>query len=281
MTTSRDFDRIATAWLAEGPSELADRVLDDALAEVHLTHQRRGRFAPWRYPPMNAFSRVAAAVLVAALALGGAVYLLGRSTPSVGGPTAPPSVSPSPPPAPPTQLPASALVPFTSKAYGYTMSIPAGWGVRAATRTLNGTEAPWDYSDAVDNDAVDNIAPGDLDTAGVPLGTVLVGASGLPPDTTLASWTSGTAIAICSTPTAQRDITLDGEPAIVSTFATCHNLFHQWATVLHGGWAWHIVWLNYQGSEGADVVFFEQILATFRFGEVPAASAATASPAPS
>jgi hypothetical protein len=52
MSTNRNFDRIAEAWLAEGPSELADRVLDAALDEVHLTSQRRRMAVPWRTPQM-------------------------------------------------------------------------------------------------------------------------------------------------------------------------------------------------------------------------------------
>ena len=41
MTTDRDFDRIAMAWLADGPDELSDRVLDTVVDQIHLTRQRR------------------------------------------------------------------------------------------------------------------------------------------------------------------------------------------------------------------------------------------------
>lgn len=286
MSTNRDFDRIAAAWLAEGPSELADRVLDGALAEIHLTHQRRGPFAPWRYAPMNAFSRAAAAVLVAALVLGGAVYLLGRNNPSVGGPGATPSVSPSPTFAgpPPTQLPASALVPFTSAQYGYTISVPDGWGVQVATRTLHGTEPLYGNDPQIATPAGDSIQGGDFARNDSPSGRLLIAGSAMPAGTTLASWTAETTEVKCGAPTSQAAITIDGEAATLTTYAggeACFGLFQQWATVLHGGWAWHIDWLNNQGSESADVVFFKQLLATFRFGEVPAASVAPASPAPS
>jgi heat shock protein HslJ len=54
MTDARDFDRLAAAYLADGPTQLADRVLDAALDEVHLTSQRRvTRGVPWRFPIMN------------------------------------------------------------------------------------------------------------------------------------------------------------------------------------------------------------------------------------
>ena len=36
MTTDRDFDRIAAAWLADGPEELSDRVLDSVADQIHL-----------------------------------------------------------------------------------------------------------------------------------------------------------------------------------------------------------------------------------------------------
>jgi hypothetical protein len=46
MNGHRDLDRIVGAWLTEGPAELADRVLDAALDEIHLTHQRPHRGRP-------------------------------------------------------------------------------------------------------------------------------------------------------------------------------------------------------------------------------------------
>jgi hypothetical protein len=281
MSTNRDFDRIAAAWLAEGPSELADRVLDDALAEVHLTQQRRGPLAPWRYAPMNAFPRAVAAVLVAALVLGGAVYLLGRNNPSVGGPTATPVVSPSPTIAvpPPTHLPASALVPFTSAQYGYTVSIIKGWGAVVATRTLRGTEPLYGNDPQINTPAGDSIMGGFDAIQDGPTGRLLIAGSPTPAGMNLASWTTATTVAKCGAPTSQAAITVDGEPATLTTYfggQACFGLSQQWVTVLHGGWAWDIVWIDNQGSEGADAFFFEQILGTFRFGTVP-----TASPAPS
>ena len=86
MSTNADFDRIAEAWLAEGPTELADRLLDAALDEVHLTHQRR-RWAPWRNAPMySLFSTLAGratiAIVIAAVAVGGWIAL--RPSVSVG-----------------------------------------------------------------------------------------------------------------------------------------------------------------------------------------------------
>ena len=277
MSTNRDFDRIAAAWLAEGPSELADRVLDDALAEVHLTHQRRGPFAPWRYAPMNGLSRAVAAVVVAALVLGGAVYLLGRNNPSIGAPGATPVVSPSPTFAgpPPTQVPASGLVPFTSAQYGYTISVIKGWGAVVATRSLHGTEPLYGNDPQIFTPAGDSIMGGFDAIQSGPTGRLLIAGSPTPAGMNLASWTAQTTVAKCGAPTSQAATTVDGEAATLTTYfggQACFGLSQQWVTVLHDGWAWNIVWIDNQGSESADAFFFQQILGTFRFGQVPATS---------
>jgi hypothetical protein len=88
-----DFDRIAGAWLAEGPTELTDRVLDAALDEVHLTHQRRRRAVPWRTPILNTPIRLAAAIAIVVVA--GMVGLNLYRAGGVGGPTPSPFASPS------------------------------------------------------------------------------------------------------------------------------------------------------------------------------------------
>jgi hypothetical protein len=192
----------------------------------------------------------------------------------VGGPTASPSPSPTLLIPAPSALPASALATYRSPVYGYSINYPEAWRVRQATRRLSGTEIPWDYSDAVDEIAApSNVSVGH---SGVPGGNILVASAQMPADTTLESWTASTAATVCGAPTSTEDVTVDGEAARLSTIATCFGGFHQWVTVLHGNRAWHIIWLNDPGTEVADRAFFEQLLATFRFGELPAAS-----PAPS
>jgi hypothetical protein len=273
------FEQRVADWLEGDPDNAPPIVLGTVLAAFPSIPQRRGLFAPWRFLPMNTFSRAAAAVLVAALALGGAVYLLGRTTPSVGGPTATPKASPSLATAPaPSQLPASALVSITSRQYGYTVSVPRYWGLQPANSMLDGMEPPWvnretpSLPSAADT-AVDFLEGFASDHAGVPMGFFAVAASLTPPGATLGSWTTGTATAVCGSPTSQDAITVDGEAATLSTFAVCDGAHRLWVTVLHGGYAWHINWLDEPGFEAADAVFFEQVLATFRFGEVPATPA--------
>ena len=74
MTPDRDFERIALAWLADGPEELSDRVMDAVVDEIHLTKQRHGLRLPRRFESMNTPARVAAAAVIGVLALGGALF---------------------------------------------------------------------------------------------------------------------------------------------------------------------------------------------------------------
>jgi hypothetical protein len=137
----RGFDRIAEAYLADGPTVLADRVLDAALDEVHLTRQRHVLVrVPWRFPNMNTFSKVAvAAVAVIAVGFVGLTFL-GSGGTGVGGA---PSASPSPTltPAPSASPIADQTAPpltgqFTSASHGFSIAYPETWSTRPAT-------APW------------------------------------------------------------------------------------------------------------------------------------------
>jgi hypothetical protein len=140
MSTNDEFERISKAWLADGPTELADRVLDAALHEVHLTHQRR-QLALWRTTHMSFLSsnmaRLAAVVVVAIVAIGGAFYLLGPNRGGVGGPVPTPTLPPSAEPSP-TAVASPTLGPidtatwttYTSTRYGFSIGRPAGWTVK-------------------------------------------------------------------------------------------------------------------------------------------------------
>jgi hypothetical protein len=146
MTTDRDFDRIAMAWLADGPEELPDRVIDATVDQIHLTRQRRAARPPWRLPTMTLPARVAAFVAVGALILAG-IAVVG----SGGGLNGP---RPSQTPAPSV---AAAVVPtsstralpvldtqFMSPRNGYNVWYPAGWTVQPATRPwYRGKEVRW------------------------------------------------------------------------------------------------------------------------------------------
>jgi len=109
MNTSRDFDRLTSSWLAAGPTELNDRVLEAALDEVHLTNQRRRTTVPWRTPTLSTPQRLAAAIAIVAI-VGVAGLNLFRGG-EVGGPT--PASAPSPTTAPtpsPTTSPSATAI---------------------------------------------------------------------------------------------------------------------------------------------------------------------------
>lgn len=122
MTTPLDFDRTARAWLAEGPSELSDSVLDGALREVHRTRQRHPLGVPWGVRPMPLQLRLGAAAIVAVAVVGVvAVTLSGTKSvgPSVPSPT--PAVAPTatlvPSPSPAAKMPAATVAELVNRLY--------------------------------------------------------------------------------------------------------------------------------------------------------------------
>jgi hypothetical protein len=159
MTHERDFDRIARAYMADGPTQLADRVLDDALAEVHLTRQRRVlRHVPWRYLPMNAFAKLAVAAVAVIVVGAVGLAILRPGTSQVGGQSVAPSASSATPSAgPSTSVPSPRPElgqTFTSPINGLSIAHPAGWTVRAATE-------PWVTGGAEDDKPwVDTVTDG-------------------------------------------------------------------------------------------------------------------------
>ena len=84
MTKPRDPDALLSAYLAVGMEVLPDRVVDSILDEVHRTRQRVV-FGPWRTRPMSR-TTLAAAVVVAMVARGGAFFSNQRSQPVIVGP---------------------------------------------------------------------------------------------------------------------------------------------------------------------------------------------------
>jgi Tol biopolymer transport system component len=113
MTDQRDLDRLLGAFLAEGTDELADRVLNAALEEIDKTPQRQPARVPWRFSTMNTFARVAAAAVLALVAVGATLYLVGlRQPPAVGS-------SPTPSASAPVASPTSSAVPSVAREFAY------------------------------------------------------------------------------------------------------------------------------------------------------------------
>jgi len=96
MTSERDFDRLAEAWLELGPNEAPERVVAAVLQAIETTPQERRRIGwpTWRPFPMNRLPLVTAVVAVAVIAIGAGFLLTRPAQTSVGFPAA--STSPSP-----------------------------------------------------------------------------------------------------------------------------------------------------------------------------------------
>jgi hypothetical protein len=143
MTDDRSLERAARTWLEEGPSYAPDRPVEAALARIETTHQERGPLLPWRLPTMHPIVRYAAAALVAVVAIGAALYLLGDGGGGIG--TTPPTVS-AEPSADPTPTPTPRPTPVdnygeysswtysASEVYGIDIGHPVEWTVVPAAR---------------------------------------------------------------------------------------------------------------------------------------------------
>lgn len=155
---------------------------------------------------------------------------------------------------------------FVSPLYGFTIKHPVTFEGRAATEELMGAAAP-----LIDSALVDQLSS----RAGA---VVVMASAGLDAGATLQDWTAKTALAFCGTASSSESLTLDGEPATLTTFATCPGtgLFIQWVTSVREDRGYHVFWANPRGSEATDRALFLDMLDAFEFG--PAASA---SPGPS
>lgn len=155
---------------------------------------------------------------------------------------------------------------FTSPVNGFTIKHQVTFEGRAATEELMGAAEP-----LIDSAVVDQLSSS--------TGAVVVMASAsLEAGATLDGWTAKTALAFCGTASGSEPMKLAGEPATLTTFATCPGtgLFIQWVTSVRDGRGYHVIWANPRGSESTDRTLFLDMLETFQFG--PAASP---SPAPS
>lgn len=123
MTDHIDFDNVARAWLHEGPDRLADRVLDDALEQIHGTSQRGSLGVLWRLPQMSPITRMATALAMVALVAVAGAFVVQRTSNVATAPASPT----------PTAAPSIQLTPYTSDRFHYSMGHPASWAVQPAT----------------------------------------------------------------------------------------------------------------------------------------------------
>jgi hypothetical protein len=83
MTTDRDFDRLARAWLELGPDEAPDRVVAAVLQATDTVPQVRRRVAwpTWRPFQMNRVLYLAGTAVLLAALVGGGVLIVGSRAP--------------------------------------------------------------------------------------------------------------------------------------------------------------------------------------------------------
>lgn len=139
MTDTSDFDRLARAWLAEGPRELSDRVLGDALDEAYFRGRQRrlgvrtvGGLAG--LPVRARFGAlpvsVGALLFVAVAAAIATAAILADQTASPGGlPGQAASAAPSE-----SAVDPSGWIEFRSDRYGFSLSHPRSWTLTPASR---------------------------------------------------------------------------------------------------------------------------------------------------
>jgi hypothetical protein len=65
MNPDRDLDLLLDQWMAEGPTDDADRLKSEAMAKIAVTPQVRGSLLPWRVD-MTAITRLAVVAILAA-----------------------------------------------------------------------------------------------------------------------------------------------------------------------------------------------------------------------
>jgi hypothetical protein len=118
MDTERDVTRLVQSWLRTDEHESADRVLDNVLALLDATPQRRSWWPARRIAPMNVFAKLAAAAAAVAVVALFAIIAIPHSSGGIGGSSAPPSLTPSPsisaPPGP-SSSPVAAVFPPDGK----------------------------------------------------------------------------------------------------------------------------------------------------------------------
>jgi len=116
MTRQPDVDQLVESWLAEGPSQLPDRVVDSIVSQLDQTPRRRLRLPSGREDMNRTMLAVAGIAAALVLGVGGvAIYAgLGLNGP---GPAAPTATAPTPSAEPsPSQAPVQSSAPASDEA---------------------------------------------------------------------------------------------------------------------------------------------------------------------
>jgi hypothetical protein len=137
MSTERDFDRLARAWLELGPNEAPDRAIDAALDAIEVTPQVR-RPLRWPFWRPTVMSRLP---LLAALA-GIVIIVAGLLLVTGGGPTPPIQATPSPLASASEAAASSSPLPLPAAIGGSWVAASRGTGLEDAKVTTITLESP-------------------------------------------------------------------------------------------------------------------------------------------
>jgi hypothetical protein len=235
MSGKSEIERALDGFFADGPERVSDQAFVRALDAIDRTKQRRDLFAPWRLSLMSVNSRLATIMVVAIVAVGGAMYLLGQrsSVGSSAAPTAAPNPTASAPAAaietPTPTLDTSNWLPFNSALYGFSAALPRDW----TTASAAGTSASSPGGDA--NPDIFWSPSGWPDFKGYEIKIP----AGKTADEFLHDYTADAVKTACyPTPNLWFTTTIDGHPANIA-YAGCNEHFYfAQATVVIGKRIW-------------------------------------------
>ena len=134
MTTDRDFDRLARAWLELGPDEAPDRVVAAVLQAADTMPQVRRRVAwpTWRPLQMNRLLLLAGTAVLLVALIGGGAFIVGSRAPSVALPSQDAGASTAPA-ASTTPVPSATAIPSASASASGALRVP---GIDVDLRTV-------------------------------------------------------------------------------------------------------------------------------------------------
>ncbi len=125
MTTDRDFDRLARAWLELGPDEAPDRVVAAVLQAADTMPQVRRRVAwpTWRPLQMNRLLLLAGTAVLLVALIGGGAFIVGSRAPSSALPSQDAAASTAPT-ASTTPVPSATAIPSASALPSGALRVP-------------------------------------------------------------------------------------------------------------------------------------------------------------
>jgi hypothetical protein len=266
MNRQVNVDRELEGWLAEGPSQLPDHVIDSIVRQLEETHQRKHWWLPGR-EEMNrmilAIGGVAAAFALTILAVG--MYLgLSANAPPVGDEPAYPAASPaSITPAPTAGPTAPHGVPYTSERHGYSLLLPD------ETWTVEEFQGTWRLGSTFNE-----IGPGvdSVKEAGVTGRYILFNSQPVPSGESLMHWVIAYDEAVrrrfpnCGIDQVE-SVRVGEEFARVNTYVCGADSPAYEAVMLHGGRAYAIRVFHETDPKMDPRPIFDEWLSRFRFND--------------